>query len=324
MKVAFMGLMLAVQVLATATGAKAQTYGILWQNVTTGRFGVWQVSDHGTVRGAYDLTTPNPAYSRWPVPNRPNTYYYICGVSPDDPSGCSKTSTYSITELFPQRVGGFDFLFYNHEIGGMSPQLGDFSGSVTTPGRPLINLDRSAATCDAASGCSAAWKMVGTGTFDLSGLPSLLWYNAGTNQFGVWQISNIDVQTVVNYKSWPACDASCAAYGIPIGAADFNGDGITDILWFASDGSLTVFLQNGSGGYSTRAITQRVPFGFSLVGVRRESDVAIRLVWYNPFSGELQNWNLDIPTYDIRVGTLTWTCNGCFPDWHPVGLVPIQ
>jgi hypothetical protein len=82
MKVAFMGLMLAVQVLATATGAKAQTYGILWQNVTTGRFGVWQVSDHGTVRGAYDLTTPNPAYSRWPVPNRPNTYYYICGVSP--------------------------------------------------------------------------------------------------------------------------------------------------------------------------------------------------------------------------------------------------
>jgi hypothetical protein len=174
----------------------------------------------------------------------------------------------------------------------MSPQLGDFSGSVTTPGRPLINLDRSAATCDAASGCSAAWKMVGTGTFDLSGLPSLLWYNAGTNQFGVWQISNIDAQTVVNYKSWSACDASCAAYGIPIGAADINGDGITDILWFESDGSLTVFLQNGSGGYSTRAITQRVPFGFSLVGVRRESDVAIRLVWYNPFSGELQNWNL--------------------------------
>jgi len=304
--------------------AQAQTYGILWQNVKTGRFGVWQVGDHGTVRGAYDLTTHDPTYSRWPVPDTTNTYYYICGVSPDDPNGCAKTSTYSVTQLFPQRVSGFDFLYYNQLIGGMSPQLSDFTGIVQSPGHALVNLDRTPAVCDAASGCSTNWTLVGAGVFDRDGAPSLLWYNAGANQFGVWQISNFDIQTVIGYNSWTACGSGCGAYGIPVGAADFDGDGISDILWLRSDGSLTVFLEDGSGGNRTLALSRNVPFGFSLVGVRREGEIEVRMVWYNPFSGALQNWNLDTQTNEISASTVTWNCDGCYPDWRTVGLVRIE
>jgi hypothetical protein len=334
-KSTFLGLLLAAATLLSATEASAQNYGILWQNTTTGHFGVWRVGDEGNVRGTFDLTTTDKTYAPWPVPGRPNTYYYICGANvrgpngvPYDPSGCSNNSLYSITQLFPQHTSGFDFLFYNHIAGGMSPQFADFSGNVVTPGHPLRNWNGSGAVCDEASGCAAAWKMVGTGTFDHSGAPSLLWYNAGAGQFGVWQISGFDAQTVTNYASWSACGGSCAAYGVPVGAADFNGDGITDILWLASDGRLTVFLEDGFGGHRAQALSRTIPLGFSLVGVRREQynplAATIRLVFYNPFSGVLQNWKLNPSNYDISASNLTWTCNGCFPDWRTVGLVPVQ
>src|SRR5450755_1519297 len=237
MKVTLMGLFLVALVLATASQAIAGIgYGILWHNVTTGRFGVWQVSDHGSVSSAYDLTVDNPPWDSNPiydeqrVPNTLHTYYYFCGANvldpvthkPYDPVGCSNTSTYSITELFPQRAGGFDFLYYNYLQGGISPQFADFTGKVTIPGHPLRNWNGTAAECDAASGCSADWKMVGTGTFDQSGgAPSILWYNARAGQLRVWKISTLDLRTVIDKVDWSACGGSCAAYGTPVGAADF-------------------------------------------------------------------------------------------------------
>ena len=292
---------------ARAFNLLPSTYGILWHNTAGGWFSVWEVKDDGTVFSSYLLTSPGSPY---------NGGYFYCGEYPADPSGCSRTLSFKNTELIPQRSSGFDFLSYDAVGGHMSLQLSTASGSVTTPG---YVLDASCGT-----GCSNTWKMVGTGTFDTSGLPSLLWYDATDRLLGAWQISPYDLRTVLGYPTWSACGGgSCAGYGEPVAAADFNGDGISDVLWLTSDGSLTVFLENGVHGSQLVTLSRPAPFLSSLVGARRLTYGPV-LVWYNQITGVVQEWIVSATGQVTRLTNLSVTCgDGCSPDWQPVGLVPL-
>ena len=300
---------LALSTAAAANASPTSGNGILWHNVTSGEFGVWRVGEHGFVYDTFALTTPNPIYPDG---------YFRCGSS----DGCSRANTFPVTELFSTRAAGFDFLSYNPSIGGISVQLSSFAGSVTTPGRVLRNWNGTPALCGT-GGCSEAWKIVGTGQY--GGLPSLFWYDAAAGLLGAWQISYFDLQTVVGYPSWSACGGSCDAYGTPVGAADVDGDGTADLFWLRSDGAVTVFFLDGAGGHRARAVSQQIPFGYSLVGIRHApTDVNTTLVWFNPYSGVLQQWSLDPATFNATITTITWSCSGCSPTWQPVWLIPLQ
>jgi hypothetical protein len=205
-------------------------------------------------------------------------------------------------------------------VGGhLSLQLSSASGSVTTPGYVLD------ASCGEVDGCANAWKIVGTGTFDTSGLPSILWYDGADRLLGTWQISPFDLRTVLGYPSWPACGGgSCAAYGEPVAAADFNGDGITDVLWLDSGGTLTIFLENGAYGSQPVTLSRPAPFASSLVGTHRVPYGTV-LVWHSPYSGIVQQWIVDAWGHVWPPTNLSWTCGaGCSPSWQPVGLIPLN
>ena len=104
-----------------------------------------------------------------------------------------------------------------------------------------------------------------------------------------------------------------------------DGDGTADLFWLRSDGAVTVFFLDGAGGHRARAVSKQIPFGYSLVGIRHApTDVNTTLVWFNPYSGVLQQWSLDPATFNATITTITWSCSGCSPTWQPVGLIPLQ
>ena len=201
-------------------------------------------------------------------------------------------------------------------------QSTSFSGFVTTPGRIL------SAFCG--TGCTDTCKPVATGMFNLLGYRALLWYDARDGLLGERWIRPDDRRTVVWTWSWPACAGSCAAYGTPVAAADFNGDGITDIVWQNAAGRRTVFLERGDGSFTPVAVPRPAPFGSKLVGLRgvltgTALGGGVIFVWYNPATGVLQNWQVDVASGNTSVSNVSWVCNGCdAAHWKPVGLIAVN
>ena len=126
---------------------------------------------------------------------------------------------------------------------------------------------------------------------------------------------------MVRGKAWSACGGSCQGYGTPIGAGDFDDDRISDVL-FQNGSTLTVLLQDGSGGFRAQPLSRTVPWSFALAGLRSEYGRA-DLVWYSALTGLLQVWHVDISGY-VRVENVSWQCNDCSPNWEPVGLIPFN
>ena len=106
--------------------------------------------------------------------------------------------------------------------GGFSDNLGSF----------LRNADPS-------------WQVAGTGDFNGDGITDILWRNSSgwlTDWLGT--ASGGFVDNVQNFlrnvnSSWTV-----------EGTGDFNGDGLTDILWRSTDGTITDWMGTANGGFA--------------------------------------------------------------------------
>jgi hypothetical protein len=288
---------------------------LLWYNPTTGILAGWLLNG-ATVMGAQSLSR-------------------TC----DAPSGCSQ-------EWKPVGLGNFggstdaDLLWHNVRTGELSAWILD--GATVTGTAPL------SWRCDAASGCSRDWKVVGIKSFTCAGVSDVLWHNATTGEVAAWLMYGSTV-TGAAPLSW-RCDAAsgCSRDWKVVGIGAFGGRTPSDVLWHnATTGEVSAWLTTGTPGteipppsFCSHALYTAIDGAAALswrcdeasgcsrewkvVGVQDiDYDGKNDLVWHNVVSGEVSAWLLDGSTVK-GTQSLSWRCDagsGCSQEWKVIGFV---
>jgi hypothetical protein len=95
----------------------------------------------------------------------------------------------------------------------------------------------------------AAWTIVGTGDFDGDGVSDILWRENTAGGVGMWLMNNNGtIKSLAGVGSLPIATWSVAETG------DFDGDGKSDVLWYASSGGVGLWLMNGATITSVLAV----------------------------------------------------------------------
>jgi hypothetical protein len=92
----------------------------------------------------------------------------------------------------------------------------------------------------------AGFTLFGAGDVAGNGVTSLFWTNPASNQMQVWDMSGYEVTDVRTNNVAPGYTMASIA--------DYDGDGLADILWVGTAGDVYEWLSNGNGGF----ISQRV------------------------------------------------------------------
>jgi hypothetical protein len=89
------------------------------------------------------------------------------------------------------------------------------------------------------------WAIAGTGDFNGDGFTDILWYNPSNGQLVVWLIQCTTTGSCTSIGG--GSPGSVASPWTVAQTGDFNGDGMTDIVWSNStSGQLVIWLMNGA------------------------------------------------------------------------------
>jgi len=135
------------------------------------------------------------------------------------------------------------------------------------------------------------WHVVSLADFNGDGHPDLLWENSATGQLVVWYLNGT---SVVTYGA-PFAAVANTAWQVA-GAADFDGDGQTDLLWENSQtGDVLVWNMGGADGTTVRSygsLFATVPnTAWHIVGTGdSDGDGHADLLWQNVQTGQVLRW----------------------------------
>jgi hypothetical protein len=117
-----------------------------------------------------------------------------------------------------------------------------------------------------------------------SGLGDLIWTNGGTGAVA-WLDGNPNTFRTL----------SGGAGSTLITTGDFNGDGVTDLVWKLADGRVLLQLQDASGGVSSQGIIGGGNGNtWSIVAAADYSgDGKSDLIWWNSVNGNYHMWHMD-------------------------------
>jgi hypothetical protein len=230
----------------------------------------------------------------------------------------------SIDSASPSPTSGLTW--WNLSSGAVSTWLLNGSGTV-------LGYQALSKTCGAAGGCSSNWIPVGLADINGDGFPDLTWWNSTTGAVSTWLLNGSG--TVLGYQGVSkTCGAAgaCSSNWIPLGLADVNGDGHSDLMWWnPTTGAISTWLLNGSGtvlGYQPLSKTcgvaggcsdSWVPIGLGDV----DGDGHPDLMWGNATTGAISTWLLNGSGAVLGYQPLSKTCGtagGCSDNWAPLGL----
>jgi hypothetical protein len=100
----------------------------------------------------------------------------------------------------------------------------------------------------------SSWNVAGVGDFNGDGKKDILWRSSTTGEVSVWTMNGSAITSSGDLTSGGVAVKPDSSWGVA-GIGDFNGDGNSDILWRNSNGSLAVWLMNGSAITSSATIT---------------------------------------------------------------------
>jgi probable HAF family extracellular repeat protein len=168
----------------------------------------------------------------------------------------------------------------------------------------------------------ASWSVAGIGDFNGDGADDILWQNTN-GSLAMWLMNGSTIESSVT----PTCQGSAvspsASWSVA-GIGDFTGDGDADILWRNSNGSLAMWLMDGSTIESSTTPTYQgsaVSPGssWSVAGIGDfNGDGDADILWRNS-NGSLAMWLMDGSTIESSA-TPTYQGSAVSPDssWNIV------
>jgi len=155
-------------------------------------------------------------------------------------------------------------------------------------------MNGSTATADVAIGSPPlSWVIINTGDFDGDGKSDILWQFANTNQYGVWFMNGTQVAAVQNF-TLPTSAGNPAYAGQICCVADFDGDGLADLVTFDRLGGVIYFWKNTGSLQFVLQTSYRVAVesGWLPVGAARLNGAGAppAVIWRNANTGEIAAW----------------------------------
>jgi hypothetical protein len=132
-------------------------------------------------------------------------------------------------------------------------------------------------------GINTGWRVVAAADFNSDGVPDLVWQNDATRQVTVNYYGGSGGAV---YQGWNWLNGGNNAGWRVAGAADFNGDGVPDLIWQNdTTRQVTVHYYGGSGGASDQGwnwLNGGINVGWHVVGAADfNGDGTPDLVWQN-------------------------------------------
>jgi hypothetical protein len=197
-----------------------------------------------------------------------------------------------------------DLVWQNKTSGAVSVWLMD--GSIKTGGL-AVNP----------SPVPVSWKLGAFRDFDGDGKPDMLWHDQSTGALIGWVMDGESrVSTVTPNPS------VVGTYWQIVAAADFTGDGETDLLWRSQNGDLSIWQMSGFTRTSIVAVQpNRVDPSWNVVGAADfDGDANADLVWRHS-GGTISVWTMDGAT---KTGALPLSPNFVSPAWKLSALTDVN
>jgi hypothetical protein len=161
------------------------------------------------------------------------------------------------------------------------------------------------------------WHVAAVADFNGDGVPDLVWQNDSTRQVTVWYMGG-DGGAEVQSWNWISQE------GVPgwhvAAVADFNGDGVPDLVWQNdSTRQVTVWYMGGTGGavmqsWSWISATGE-PGWHVAVAADFNGDGVPDLVWQNDSTRQVTVWYMGWPG-GSAVQSWNWISQEDVPGWH--------